>query len=157
MKSWAVPASIVVAGGLVGAGLYFGLRAQGGNDWPHDPRIDLPAPPPVEPLPVPIADTEMERARNQMESAVRHAVDQQKPRWVSQCVTPIAASPAGPPPPWKLRVRVATNHTGQVIAAGIHVDVGSPDLRACLGELDFLNNLSLPHAAVGVELVVELP
>ncbi|NUN12109.1 MAG: hypothetical protein HUU55_00580 [Myxococcales bacterium] len=161
MSPWVVPASIIIAGGLIGGGLYLGLAAMGESQSVVQPQTSWTLnEPPAAPSDAPRMEdpvAKQEAARQQLATLVNKAVMQNKVVWTRRCVEPFTAQGTAPPLPWKVRLRVATNQNGEVVAKGIHVDVGPKDLQNCLGDTDFLNAVTFPKVAAGVEVPVELP
>jgi len=157
--SFATPAAIVIAGALVGAGVYFGGR-RGAETPPRDspsapapaldpPRASPPAPPPVAPLPA-------DKARVAADAAA--ALDEQRATLVEKCWAPSArAQPT--PPSMKLTYNFTFDAQGNQLARGVTLDraTARADVTSCLNGAVLPIHVPPPGASVAVDVPFALP
>ncbi len=145
----AMPLAIVVAGAAIGAGLYFGLRAQAPVVMPPVAPVVVPpvvAPPVVAP-PVPVASPEV---------VLGHAIEAlryQRAGLLATCFRPALA--AKPGLTMELVFNVTFDAQGRQLARGVVETPGTstPALTACV--TGAMTPLQVP--APGRVLMVEVP
>ncbi len=133
--------AIVVAGGLIGLGLFLGLR------------------PPETPLPRPPGPALVDAAAQQKAAAELKAwLEAQRPTFIRTCWEPSFAKAAEP-----ARISLSFNFTfdekGQEIGRGMseHREAHRADVGSCLRGLQERARISPPGATVAIEATISLP
>lgn len=171
-----LPGSIVLAGALMGAGLYFGLSAQRQAASPSPPveaapqgerplssperRADpAPAQPPAEPAaprppehPIPL---EVRTAASEQASA---ALAAHRPRLIKECWEPSAKKTAAPPKV-TIPLRLLFDAQGKETSRGVGdaSEPGREDVVACVRAAAFPISIRPPGQLVGVQLTLTMP
>ena len=146
--NWALPLAVVIAGAAIGAGLYFGLRAQvpAVPAAPVAPVVAAPVvPPPAPARPVASAAVVLQQAIE--------ALSYQRAGLQDRCFRPALA--ARPGLIMDLLFNVTFDAEGRQLARGT-VELGgssTPELTACINEQ--LAPLQVPPP--GATLMVEVP
>ncbi len=145
----AVPAAIVVAGGLIAGGVYFGLRSS---------RPALPSPPASEAALQSPPTPPVEVSRAQVLADATAALEAQRTRVVADCWQP-AAKAQGEPATMQLVYTFTFNAQGQQLARGVSVDraTGRPDVATCLSTAVHPLTIPAPGAPVSVDVPFRLP
>jgi hypothetical protein len=167
------PAAIVLAGGLMGLGLFFGLRdrspggpaprpaepvvASGAHAEAAAPHTAAPPaePPRPSPPPAPVDRGAMMRAVTQEVTA---ALDKEREALVAKCWTP-NASTKPPPKPAKLAFDFTFDASGRQVARGVQEarGTGSPEITRCVLESLPMITVTPPGAPANASAVLTLP
>lgn len=159
-----VPAAIVIAGVLIGAGLFFGLRDRGRDAPPRggvvEPRAAEPAasrgdrPPDRTAPPTAIPPPPVVALRERAVQEIAAALDKQRAALTEKCWKPNAgASPPPRPARWTFNFTMAPD--GSQIARGVAEarGAGSPEITRCV--LEALAPVSV--SPTGATVVVDVP
>lgn len=150
MKSL-LPLSIVVAGALVAAGIYFGLRSMRPQSAP------IPAPTgDGEVRPSPAAQDASSEGHALALRAGTEAVHQALPRWRSECWDTAEPSTRRP---GRYVAAVAFALDGATVVAGITEDRGGsdPNVAQCLRQRVHLLRIPPPRQSISLEVPFALP
>jgi hypothetical protein len=144
--SQAVPVAIVVAGALIGGGLFFGLRAS----RPEIPTTATSQSPPPPPAPV--------ASRDKVLADVNAALEEQRARVVADCWQP-AVKVKPEPPTMQVVYTYTFTAQGMQMARGIGVDraTSRPDVVTCLSTAVHPLTIPPPGAPVTVDVTFRLP
>jgi hypothetical protein len=150
-----VPTAILLASGLIAAGIFFGLRAQA--PAPTTPTVVPPTvvPPPVvapTPEPAPVATSELV-----MQQAIE-ALSYQRTRLRDVCYRP-AALAAGAPLSAVWTLNVTFDAQGNQLARGVveHRGTSTPDLTTCIGKETQPLRVPPPGRTLMVEIPLRFP
>lgn len=174
-KQLSTPIAILIAGGLIAAGLFFGLRGRdstpsgpvsgpGAPDRPGRPAVTDQAPqpghgadgpgaaaPPREPLaPAPAATAD----RNAVLAAAMKDIERHRAAIVDKCVKPALAKKPDPPT-IKLVFNVTFDAKGQQITRGVSEDRATSRYEVTQCVTDALPPLEVPPP--GVSAMVDIP
>jgi hypothetical protein len=153
-QSASIPVAIVVAGGFIGGGLFFGLRAS--RPAPPVPSVNATASG-ASSAGVPEPTAEPSSAAKVLADATA-ALEAQRPRIVVECWQ---ASAKRQPEPGIMHVvyTFSFNAQGQQLARGISVDraTGRPDVTSCLSTAVHPVTIPPPGAPVSVDVPFTLP
>ena len=167
-RPFLLPASIVVAGGLVGAGLFFGLRARAPDAGPAGvgvapvlvasaPSRTTPAPPPEEPArALPPGVTPEKQAAIDRRAA--EAVARERPRLVRECWAP-SAQKSAEPATLDVAVRFLFDKDGKQLDMSV-ADAADPrraDVTACVRRSGIVAAVDPPGTMVATQLQISFP
>jgi hypothetical protein len=149
-SGWRIPAAILVAGVLIGAGLYLGLRhgASSSSSPPPGPAPVTPVVPPRSPGELQVRVTEQ----------VRQALEQKRSTFVERCWSP-SAQKSPEPASARYSFNITVDAQGKEIARGISEDRAAfrADVGQCLRGLGDKVAVSPPGATVQVTVPLTLP
>ncbi len=150
-QSASLPVAVVVAGGLIGAGLFFGLRSR-----PASPVASPSAPtngPASADVPVPMAESQ-----GSVMADVSKALRAQRPRIVAECWEP-AAKRQPEPAVMKIVYSFSFDAQGQQLARGISVErsTARADVTSCLSTALHPLTIPPPGAPMSVDVPFALP
>lgn len=171
-----LPGSILLAGALMGAGLYFGLSAQRQGAVPAPPgepapqgerplsspdrRVDpAPGQPPVEPAaqrplehPIPL-EVRIAATKQAADALAAH-----RPRLVKECWEP-SVKKAAAPPKVTIPIRFLFDAQGKETSRGIGdaAEPGREDVVACVRAATFPISILPPGQIVGAQLALMMP
>lgn len=162
-SSLPISTAIVVAGGLIGLGLFFGLRERGRDVGPS------PAATPIEtqraergerrpPERSPTEPRSAGRGADRVAQDVGAALDAQRAALVEKCWKPYeAASPPPKPPRWLFNFSIGADGTQLARGVAEQRGTGNPAITRCI--LDTLAPVTIPPpgAAVTVDVPFGLP
>ncbi len=152
-----VPTAILLASGLIAAGIFFGLRAQA----PAPPTVSPPVVPPtvVSPpvVPPPVVATPVATSELVVQQATE-ALAYQRTRLRDLCYRP-AALAAGAPLSAVWTLNVTFDALGNQLARGVVEQRGTstPDLTACIGNETQPLRVPPPGRIVMVEIPLSFP
>jgi hypothetical protein len=155
-SGWRIPAAILLAGALIGAGLYLGLRHRASPPAPASSAV-VPVVPPRRPVPLapPAAAAELQA---RVTEQVRGALEQQRSTFVERCWSP-SAQKSPEPASARYSFNITVDARGVEIARGISEDRAAfrADVGQCLRGLGDKIAVSPPGATVQVTVPLTLP
>lgn len=166
----AMPLAIVIAGGLVGLGLYMGLRSSA----PQAPTAPAPPSaaktaeaesktadskaPPTEPVPDKKTGEELATLQQTVERQALAAVEAKREEIVTKCWNPSAEKN---PEPAKVNVGLSLSFraTGVVVASGTiaNREAARHDMMDCIGAIAHGIEIPPPGQSISVEVYFDLP
>jgi hypothetical protein len=161
-----IAGAIVLAGGLVGLGLYLGLREAAGRDVAQVPVAPLPVPatPPPAPLPLdpsvppPSPAGISPDTQERVDAAVARALATRHSTFVERCWKP-SLEQSVEPASQVFRVRMLFDAKGRKIDHGVSdaPDARRADVAECLRKLDIQLSIPAPGDMVGSQRELTLP
>ena len=158
-----LPLAIVIAGGLVGLGLYMGLR----SSTPPAPAADPPraakapeveSPPPPPPVAEKKTGEELVTLQQTVERQALAAIEAKREEIVTKCWNPSAEKN---PEPAKVNVGLSLSFraTGVVVASGTIAkrEGARHDIMECMGTIAHGIEIPPPGQNVSVEVYFDLP
>jgi hypothetical protein len=145
------PVSVVLAGTLIGAGLFLGLRERGAA--PRLEGVERQAVPALHGAPVATAAAPLDRSAAQR--AAEQALESQRAAIIASCIPPASRSGSAS----RLHINIAFDADGRQITRGIIPERSDPrrELAACA--TDALPSLTIPaqNAPAALDLLWTLP
>ncbi len=147
-----VPTAILLASGLIAAGIFFGLRSMA--PAPASPTVEAPlvaaTPEPVAAAPVSAPELVMQQASE--------ALSYQRTRLRDVCYRP-AALAAGKPLSAVWTLNVTFDALGNQLTRGVveHRDTSTPDLTMCIGKETQPLSVPPPGRTIMVEIPLSFP
>lgn len=148
-----VPTAILLASGLIAAGIFFGLRSMA--PAPAKPTVEAPlvaaTPEPVA-APTPVSTAEL------VAKQASEALSYQRTRLRDVCYRP-AALAAGKPLSAVWTLNVTFDGLGNQLTRGVveHRDTSTPDLTMCIGKETQPLSVPPPGRTIMVEIPLSFP
>lgn len=167
-KTYLLPASILLAGAMIGAGLFFGLRGRPIENpkssillseapTPKTPSIPDPSPPEPTPTPPPAALDPSDLQAKVQKQAIE-ALDKHRARIIADCWNP-SVKKAPNPTSSNFTFRFLFNPKGHVDTSGVADPAAESrhDVSQCIRDLKLPITITPPGSEIAVQVQLTLP
>ena len=165
-----LPGAIVASGALIGAGLFFGLRAGPSHEAPsaapssvepvhsQSPLADTPGAEPSSPPAPPPPGRPSRELEDAVQKQAREALEKHRARIVAECWDPsFKKDPTPPKASFVLRFMFDSKGQAFVTGAGAPPEASRADVSQCLRDMKLPLSVRPPGMEVGVQLELTLP